>query len=100
VCLIREKRNSRRKSGRKEQEVNEVVRKWAALVVILATMLAAGVAFGEDYGPCYEAYRSSMLTEQQMSFEEFRTLYSDTFCTRGGDGPVGTIEGQALGESR
>jgi hypothetical protein len=36
--------------------MNEMVRKWAALVVVLMTMLAADVAFGEDYRPCYGAY--------------------------------------------
>jgi hypothetical protein len=60
--------------------MNELLRKWAALVVMLVTMLVTGLAFGEDYGPCYEAYRSSGLTEQQMSYAEFHKLYSDTVC--------------------
>jgi hypothetical protein len=60
-------------------------KKWIAWGSIQATMLAASIAFGEDYGPCYEAYRTSGLTEQQMSFDEFRAIYSDTICARSAD---------------
>jgi hypothetical protein len=56
------------------------IRKWIALGTLLVTMLAVGVAFGKDYGPCYEAYRSSGLTPQQVSFGEFHELFSDTVC--------------------
>lgn len=51
-------------------------RKWVALGVTVAVMLAASLAFGENTTPCYEAYLTSGLTHQQMSFEEFRELYS------------------------
>jgi hypothetical protein len=64
--------------------VSEMTRKGMTLVALM-TMLAAGVAFGEDYGTCYGAYRSSGLAEQQMRFEEFRDLYRDTLCTWGGN---------------
>ena len=80
--------------------MNEMVRKWAALVVVLMTMLAADVAFGEDYRPCYGAYLESGLTEQQMSFDEFRESYADTYCAKGGTDLVGTPGHQASGESR
>jgi hypothetical protein len=56
-------------------------RKWVAWGSILAT----SIAFGEDYGPCYEAYRTSGPTEQQMSFDEFRAFYSETICVRSED---------------
>ena len=55
-------------------------RKWVVLGAALATMLAGAMAFGEDPTPCYEAYRTSGLTEQQMSFEEFGEFYGDTLC--------------------
>ena len=54
-----------------------MTRKVVALVALM-TMLAVGVAFGEDYGPCYGAYRQSGLTEQQMTFDQFRRFYGDT----------------------
>ena len=76
--------------------MNERLRKWAALAVVLMTMLAANVAFGEDYGPCYMAYLESGLTEQQMTFDQFNHFYSDTLCARGGDDSAG----QVLGETR
>jgi hypothetical protein len=56
-------------------------KKWIALGSVLMTLLAAGVALGEDYEPCYAAYRSSGLTEPQMPFKDFHELYSDTICT-------------------
>jgi hypothetical protein len=64
-------------------------RKWAALGLILATMLAAIVvtsaAFGEKQTPCYQAYLMSGYNPQQTSFQEFRGLYSDTsLCAPGG----------------
>ncbi len=59
-------------------------KKWAALGAVLATVSAASLAFGEDPTPCYEAYRTSGLTQQQMSFEEFRDTYSDDVCATGG----------------
>ena len=55
-------------------------RKWVVLGAALATMLAGAMAFGEDPTPCYEAYRTSGLTEQQMSFEKFGEFYGDTLC--------------------
>ena len=38
--------------------MSEMTTKGVALVALM-TMLAVGLAFGEDYGPCYHAYRSS-----------------------------------------
>lgn len=77
-----------------------LAKKWAALVVVLITMLAANVAFGEDYGPCYGAYLESGLTAQQMSFDDFRRFYADTLCTRDGDGLQATREGRVPGATR
>lgn len=59
-------------------------KKWAALGAVLATASAASLAFGEDPTPCYEAYRTGGLTQQQMGFEEFRDGYSDDVCATGG----------------
>jgi hypothetical protein len=79
--------------------VSEMTRKGVALVALM-TMLAAGVAFGGDYRPCYDAYRSSGLTAQQMTFDQFRRFYGDTLCARGGHDFEATREGQVLGATR
>jgi len=50
-------------------------RKRMALAATLAMMLAAVVAFGGDTTPCREEYLASGLSQQQMSFAEFRELY-------------------------
>jgi hypothetical protein len=55
-------------------------RKWVVLGAALATMFAGAMAFGKTPTPCYEAYMTSGLTEQQMSFEEFGEFYGDTLC--------------------
>ena len=54
-----------------------------ALGATLAMLLAAATGYGTSTSPCYEAYLMSGLSEQQMSFEEFRASYSDSVC---GDG--------------
>jgi hypothetical protein len=59
-------------------------REWVASGVILATMLAAAATYGETRTPCYEAYLSSGLTQQQMSFEEFREFYGGGVCATSG----------------
>ena len=59
------------------------VRKWVALGATLATMLTASLIFGENSTPCYVAYRTSGLTQQQMSFGEFRDFYGDGVCATG-----------------
>lgn len=59
-------------------------RRRVALGVVLAAATAASLAFGEDPTPCYEAYRTSGLTQEQMDFEEFRDRYSDDVCATGG----------------
>jgi hypothetical protein len=80
--------------------VSEMTRKVMALVALM-TMLAVGVAFGEDYGPCYEAYRSSGLTKQQMTFGQFHGFYADTLCAPDGHDPFQAArQGRALGETR
>jgi hypothetical protein len=56
-------------------------RKWVVLGAALAMMFARAMTFGETPTPCYEAYVTSGLTEQQMSFEEFGEFYGDTLCT-------------------
>ena len=67
----------------------EKMRKWAALVVVLIAILAANIAFGEDYGPCYGAYLESGLTEQQMTFDQFREFYAGTLCAHAADSMKG-----------
>jgi hypothetical protein len=67
-----------------EKEAGAVrAKKWAALGAVLATATAASVVFGEAPTPCYEAYRTGGLTQQQMSYEEFRDSYSDDVCATG-----------------
>jgi hypothetical protein len=58
------------------------MRTWMALGATLAMLLAASTGYGPATTPCYEAYLMSGLTEQQMSFEEFRASYSDSVCLR------------------
>lgn len=79
--------------------MSEMTRKGVALVAMM-TMLAAGLAFGEDYGPCYGAYRQSGLTAQQMTFDQFRQFYGDTLCARDGHDFEATREGRVPGETR
>ena len=68
------------------------VRKWAALGLIglmLAATVATSAAFGQTHSPCYQAYLMSGFNQQQVSFEEFRGLYSDTsslLCAPGSGG--------------
>jgi hypothetical protein len=61
-------------------------RKWTALRAMVATMLAATTVFGEVPTPCWEAYLASGFTRQQMGFDEFRELHSDSECAQGGEG--------------
>jgi hypothetical protein len=68
--------------------VRTKVREWAALGVVVATMLASAVAFAETPTLCHEPCGMTGLTLQQIGFEEFRELYSDRSC-----GPVGVKEG-------
>jgi hypothetical protein len=80
--------------------VSEMTRKVVALVALM-TMLAVGVASGEDYGPCYAAYRQSGLTEQQMTFDQFHGFYGDTLCAPDGHDPFQAArQGRVLGETR
>jgi hypothetical protein len=62
------------------------MREWMALVVTLAMLLAAATGYRPTTTPCQEAYLMSGLSEQQMSFEEFREFHSGSVCVRGGDG--------------
>jgi hypothetical protein len=57
---------------------------WVALGATLTMMLSVSLAFGETPTPCYEAYRTSGLTQQQMTFEAFRAFYSDDVCATSG----------------
>jgi hypothetical protein len=69
-------------------------RKWAALVVVLVALLTGSAAFGEDHGSCYEAYLQRGLTQQQLTFEQFHSLYGDDLCAPDGDGLVASREGR------
>jgi hypothetical protein len=80
--------------------MNERLRKWAALAVFLVALLASSVAFGEDPGPCHEAYLESGLTKQQMTFSDFRGFYADTLCTTDDGGLQATREGRVSAETR
>jgi len=57
-----------------------------ALASTLVVVLASSLAFGEDPTPCYEAYWTSGLAQQQMGFDEFLELHSDGVCAAGGPG--------------
>jgi hypothetical protein len=56
-------------------------RQWAVVGATLAIALAATLAFGGTPTPCAEVYPESGLTQQQMTFGEFRELYGDTICS-------------------
>ena len=64
--------------------MNERLRKGAALAVVVIGTLVSSIAFGQDPGSCREAYLQSGLTEQQLSFDQFRHSYSDTLCAPDG----------------
>ncbi len=57
----------------------------AALTVVLVGLSAVGLLFGQDPGPCHEAYLQSGLTEQQLTFDGFRHFYADTLCAHTAD---------------
>jgi hypothetical protein len=78
--------------------MNGQTKKAAALTVVLIGMLASGTTLGHDPGPCHEAYLQSGLSEQQMSFEDFRHSYSDTLCAR--DDLAATHGGRVPEEAR
>ena len=80
--------------------MKETWRKWAASVVVLAALLTGSAAFGEDHGSCYEAYLQRGLTQQQLTFEEFHSLYADALCAPDGDGLVASHEGHLPGQAR
>jgi hypothetical protein len=71
-------------------------RKRMALAATLAMMLAAVVAFGGDTTPCREEYLASGLSQQQMSFAEFRELYGgEDVCAS--EETLGTANGATEG---
>ena len=78
--------------------MNERLRRWAALAVFLVALLASGLAFGQDPGHCYEAYLQSGLTEQQITFDDFRHSYADTLCAT--DELASAHGGRVLGGTR
>jgi hypothetical protein len=65
--------------------VKTEARKWLVLGALVLTALLAGSIYGEEHTPCEQAYLESSLTQQQMSFDEFRELYADTLCAPGSD---------------
>ena len=54
--------------------------KTVLLVLGIAVMLAASVAFGRDADPCREVYLASGLSQQQVTFDEFREISGDQTC--------------------
>ena len=58
-------------------------RKRVVPAAMLATVPGSALAFEDDQSPCYEAYRQSGLTHQQMSFGHFREMYSGSICAPG-----------------
>jgi hypothetical protein len=63
--------------------VTTEARKWVVLGALVLTVLVTGSTYGEEHTPCEQAYLESGLTQQQMSFEEFREFYADTLCAPG-----------------
>jgi hypothetical protein len=80
--------------------MNGQIKKAAALAVVLIGILASGAALGQDPGPCHEAYLQSGLTEQQMTFDDFRSFYADTLCAPDGDDFVAAHGGQLPEQKR
>jgi hypothetical protein len=75
-------------------------RKWAVLATVLVALLTGSATFGEDPEACYETYLQRGLTQQQMTFEEFHSLYADALCAPDGDGLVASNEGHLPGQAR
>jgi hypothetical protein len=62
--------------------------------------LVRGVGEPQEPDPCYGAYLESGLSEQQLTFDDFRHSYSDTLCaTEEGDGVVATRYSGVSGET-
>jgi len=80
--------------------MNEKLRKWTALVVVLVALLTSSAAYGEDNGSCYEVYLQRGLTQQQLTFGQFHSLYAHTLCAADGDGLVASHQGRLLEEAR
>ena len=80
--------------------MNERLRKWTALAVVLIGMLASGAALGQDPGPCHETYLQSGLSKQQMTFDDFRGFYADTLCATDDGDLQATRESRVPGETR
>jgi hypothetical protein len=78
--------------------MNERLRNWLALAVFLVALLASGLAFGQDPDPCHVAYLQSGLTQQQMTFDDFRHSYADSLCAA--DDLASAHGGRVLGETR
>jgi hypothetical protein len=73
------------------------VRKWVVLGALVLTALVASSIYGEEHTPCEQAYLESGLTQQQISYDEFRKLYADSLCAPGGD--VAHRSGHRVGEA-
>jgi hypothetical protein len=80
--------------------MNEKLRKWTALVVVLVVLLTGSAAFGRDHGACNEAYLQSGLTQQQLTFDEFHRLYGDALCASEDADLVATHGGHGLERTR
>jgi hypothetical protein len=76
-------------------------RKWVALATVLVALLTASAAFGEDHGACYDAYLQRGLAQQQLTFEEFHSVYAEALlCTPEGGGLVASQEGRLPEQTR
>ena len=60
--------------------MRHMVKVRATLMVVLIGLSAAGLVFGQDSNPCYEAYLETVLSAQQMTLDEFRGAYGETLC--------------------
>jgi hypothetical protein len=72
--------DTRQRGGRRERRVRHMAKVRVAMMVVLIGLSGAGLVFGQDSDPCYEAYLESGLTAQQMTFDEFRGVYGETVC--------------------
>jgi hypothetical protein len=89
-----------RKAGEGSDTMKGTWRKWAALAAVLVTLLTGSAAFGEDHGTCYEAYLQNGPTQQQLTFDEFHSVYGDALCAPDGDALVASHEGRLPEQTR
>jgi hypothetical protein len=98
--LLEQKTPATRKAKEGSKTMNEKLRKWTALAVVLVTLLTGSAAYGEDHGSCYEAYLQRGLDQQQLTFDQFHGRYGDALCAPDGDALVASHQSRLSQETR